>query len=510
LSAQQPQLDGMAGAMYGNSQRVPLDIVGSNGFGRYPEVSSEETFNMVISDGALVDFAGYTLAQTIGGRSRGIYNVVLLNKIACIIDNGFFLIDSNNNVSRVGTLKTSSGNVYLSDNLASQIVAVDGAWVYVYTYKTTPGVFQAFQIASPIAGFSYASPVYVTYQDSRFIVADGNSNYWILSGPSDGTIWPPIIPFANAANTIQTKPCRAMAAVALSRELLVFGQTCCEPWYDAGLQVFPYQRDNFTAIDYGLVNQSTIGELDNAICWLGINEKSNISAFMMYLDNQPKRISNDGLDYIFQGLSNPKDCYGFMYRELGHSYYQLTFVTDNITYLFDLSSDPPAIYTLTDENLNHHIARKVVYFNGSNYFISLVDGNLYKMNSYITNYNGAIIPRIRTTKNIRFPDAARFVIQNINITMESGIAQNYIPDAQNLSDNNSTNYLSNRLDVTLSQDGGYTFYNIASQELPKTGMRRNAFNLYNLGATTNDPVFRFRWNTLGRVVVSGGLISLYR
>ncbi len=48
--------------MKGRSQtftQMPLDIVGSTKFGRYPKISVEQTWNMIISDGFLVPFAGY-------------------------------------------------------------------------------------------------------------------------------------------------------------------------------------------------------------------------------------------------------------------------------------------------------------------------------------------------------------------------------------------------------------------------------------------------------------------
>ena len=97
-ASQQLQLNGPPGQMYADSQRIPLDIVGANGFGRYDEISIAETFNMIISDGALVNFAGYELVASIApnGIGRGVYNVILLNKIAAVIDNGFYLIDTNN------------------------------------------------------------------------------------------------------------------------------------------------------------------------------------------------------------------------------------------------------------------------------------------------------------------------------------------------------------------------------------------------------------------------------
>lgn len=490
-----------------NPAIIPLDIVGGNGFGRYPKISSEQTYNMIVSDGGLVDFAGYTLVASIApsGISRGIYNVILLNKIAVVIDSGFYLISENNSFVREGSLATSSGNVYMSDNLASQIVIVDGTTnIYIYQYNIPIPTFTTITVTFT-AG-------YVDYQDTYFIAADISTNQWRLSAPSNGLSWPAL---AQNVGELQSKPCKIMACVAISRELLVFGQTCCEPWYDAGLQLFPYQRDNYTLIDYGVINQSTISKLNNSVSWVAINEHSNVSIFSMYLDNQPKRISNDGLDFILAQLTAPTDCYGFMFQMEGHIFYMVTWVTDNLTYLFDFNTN--MFFTLTDENLNHHIARRVVYFNGTNYFISLIDGNVYQMDSSITTYNGYEIPRIRIIKNLRLPSGDRFIMQKINISMEQGINPSYdlgaylnsnlIPPADPYPIPYPT---PSTIDISLSEDGGYRYGHIARKQLLPQGARRNTVNFYNLGGVGNDNVLKFRFGGFGRFVIAQAELRIYQ
>jgi hypothetical protein len=494
---------GAPASQYRKSMRVPFDIVGSNQFGRYPKISSEQTFNMIISDGALVDFAGYELVANISttGVSRALYNSVVANKLVAVINNGLYLIDQFNTATQVGTLNTSVGNCFIADNLASQIAVVDGTQnVYIYNYATS-----TFQVV-PIT----FNAGYIAYQDTYFIAPDTQSDNWWLSAQSDGTSWPTI---AQNNGKIETKPTKAVATVALDRTLLVMGTTVTEPWYDVGAQLFPYQRSNFFAIDYGCINPDTIGVMDNQCTWLASNEKSNITIMTTQEGSQPQRLSNDGMDFVFANLIAPQNCYGFMFRMEGHMFYQITFVTDNITYLYDFNTQK--FFSLTDENMNAHIARRVVFFNGNNYFISLIDGNLYKMNSSINTYNGAEIPRIRICSNIRFPDAARFVIQNINLTMESGINQGFniqsVTDPSNPSITyENVNTGTNRIDISQSTDGGYVYRVVASKKLPTLGRRRNVVNFYNLGGYTNDVVFKFRFNAFGRFVVTGGLASLYR
>ena len=497
-SSQQPQTPGQKAMQFRGSVVMPLDIVGGTSFGRYPKISNESTYNMIVSDNALVPFAGYEFVVEIanGSQARAVYNAVIPNLIVAVVGNGFYTISDNFVVTRVGSLGSFSGNVYIADNLAGQIVVVDGSpTIYIFNYNTSS--YQTITVDF--------SAVYITYQDTYFIASDGNTNQWRLSQPSDGTVWPPD---AQHVGELQSKPCKSVAVVALDRILLVMGQTVTEPWYDAGLQLFPYARNNSYCIDYGTRSTQTIASGFGMIVWLATNQQSGYAIMVSQEGGPPQPISIDGLDYLFANFTAPQDSYGMLYKLEGHIIYQLTFTTDNYTFLYDFETQ--MFFNATDEKLNHHIARRVVFFNGTNYFISFKDGNLYRMSSSINTYNGESIPRIRIPKNIRFGMADRFIVQNINLTMESGVnkygAIKLTPD----SDVNDDFLGQNRIDMNLSNDGGYRWGYTWSKVLNNRGKFRTSVNFNKIGGLQDDLVIKFRFVSQGRFVVTGGTISLYR
>jgi hypothetical protein len=134
----------------------------------------------------------------------------------------------------------------------------------------------------------------------------------------------------------------------------------------------------------------------------------------------------------------------------------------------------------------------VFYYNNSYYFISFEDGNIYEMNSKYIDFNGSVIPRIRIPGTIRLPDSSPFVSNNITFTMEQG---------QNSS--------IQRVDLSISMDGGESFSNEVGQPLNALGLRRNRIVFWT-GGYMNEftPQFRF-WGD-GRFVVTDGVVNIYQ
>ena len=286
-----------------------------------------------------------------------------------------------------------------------------------------------------------------------------------------------------------TKATNTIACVTLDRQLFVFGNTVAESWQDVGATLFPYQRNNSFSIDYGCLSPETISSAFGKLVWLGSNEKSGVS--LMYTQGGPPvRISNDGLDFVFDSLKSPEDSFGFLYRSNGHVFYQLTFKTDNLTYLYDFNTEN--FYTLTDDKLNHHIAKRITFFNNKYYFISFDVAYLYEMDPEITDYDGKEIPRFRICSNIRLPSADKFIMQNFTITMESGYSRK--PQA---------------VDLSISRDGGASYQNVVRKTLNPLGKRQNVLNFYRMGMA-NDAVPKFGFWGFDRVVVIGAQASIYQ
>lgn len=502
---------------------IPLEIAGSTKFGRYPKMSSEQTFNMIVSDGWLVPFAGYRSVVTINptGEGRGIYSSAKLNKMFAVIDNDLWIFDTNLAKSNGGRLATSIGDVFIAENNAGQIAISDGSNIYIY--DNTSNVFTT--LTSAALGFK---PGYLTFQDGRFISPDTATNQWRLSASNNGLSWPSTAAFVGA---VQTKPDHAVACIRFPSRgnlLLVFGATVTEQWYDVGAQLFPYQRSQSTNIDYGCINPATIAEGENFVCWVAANEKSG--PVIMYTNGgEIEHISTDGIDFQLANLQHPTNCYGYMFKQDGHLFYVACWPQDNFSYAYDFKTQ--AFYTVSDENLNVYIAKKVAFFNEKYYFVSLNDGNLYQMSSNFTDYDYGSdvvkeIPRIRIPKNVQMPDQSRFIAGYVGFTIEQG--QFDYPDINTEFDlttqdglllttqngvliGGGENFTNNvpRIDLSLSKDGGVNWGSDVGIKMRPLGLRQNKLMWWSLGAA-NDLTPQFRFYGFGRFVATNGVLGVYQ
>jgi hypothetical protein len=469
------------------TQQLPLNIVGSTKFGRYPKISTEQTFNMIISDNALVPYAGYKLVAEVvtDGIGRGIYSSTRYGHLILVIEDTVYAVSSNMSPARIGSLDTFSGDVFIDENNTNQIAICDKQSIWIFDY-----VANTFTKAYTPSGTTLDFlPGYITYQDGYFISVDTRTASWRLSAPGNGKEWPAT---AVATGLIQTKPDTAVAALRVpgrGNMLFVFGKTVTEQWVDVGAQLFPYQRNSSLNIDFGCLNPATIASNENYVVWLASNEKSG-PVIVYSTGGDITQISNDGINFKFANLQHPTDAYGFLFKQDGHMFYQITFPRDNLSLTYDFTTQK--FFTLCDRFTNYHIAKRVAFFNNTYYFVSLKDGNLYELNSKYTTFDGEEIPRIRVCPNVRQPNSSSFAVNNLTFPMECG---------EDLTDA--------RVDLTVSRDGGATFGNAAHYDMSAQGVRKSKVVFWNLGVT-NDFVPQFRFWGEGRFVCFDGQMEVYQ
>jgi hypothetical protein len=511
---------------------VPLKIAGSNHFGRYPKISSEETFNMIVSDGWLVPFAGYKNVVTISpnGEGRGIYSSARLGLLFAVIDNVLYKFGDSLTYTFCGNLTTSTGDVFITENNAGQIVLTDEVNMYVYSTQPSP----SFLIIT--AATLEFTPGYLTFQNGRIISPDIVSYVWRLSVVNEARNWPtpdntdPTTPGGAYQGALQTKPDTCVACVRMpgrGNQLLVMGNTVTEIWQDVGAQLFPYNRSQSQNFDYGCINSATIGESEDMVCWVAANEKSG-PVIMYSKGGQVQHISNDGIDFKLSQLKYPDIVYGYMFKQDGHLFYVVSWVKDNLTYAYDFNTE--SFYTLTDENMNAFIAKRVAFFNDQYYFVSIRDGNLYQLGTQFTNYDYGDriweIPRIRVVPNIIQPDQSQFVAgytgftieqgdtpyNNLDTRFELGTEDQNVVGTQDLNAiGGGTNYRNTvpSVDLTISVDGGQNFGSSWRMELNPLGRRPNKLMWWGLGMS-NDLVQQFRFWGLGKFVVKDGITGVYQ
>jgi hypothetical protein len=348
--------------------------------------------------------------------------------------------------------------------------------------------------------------------------------------------------------------------------IFVMGSIVTEAWFDTGAQLFPYQRNNQFNIDYGCLQPATVAYMDEFVVWLAQNEKSG--PIIVYSDGgMPKKITTDGIDYLFSTLQDPEDSQAFLYRQDGHLFYHINFYTDNLSLVYDFSTEK--FYHACDQNLNYFIASEVAFFNNQYYFISKNNGNLFVFDTTITTYQDIDslgnkvtheIPRIRACANIRTPDQNYQIINDIGFTIESGetdyeqqslgeiilitqdgnilITQGGIPELitqsgnpilsqdgtifimqQNPGGTNTAELIAQQdantgfsnlslphVDLSISTDGGASFGNEWAYYLPAIGHRKNRLMWWQIGIA-NDFVPQFKFWGMGRFVVTDGIAN---
>jgi hypothetical protein len=491
------------------TNNMPLDIVGSSTYGRDPKILSSRTFNMIIADSWLVDFAGYKyiLSLATSRNGRGIFTSIPGNRVIAVVGNAVFSIEifavsqsleKFYQVSNPGFIDSFSGDVFIEENNTNQIAICDQHNIYIYNY-----VKLTFQQAILPEGFI---PGFVTYQNGRFIAPDTNSSVWGLSQVGDGLNW-----FWGASGepvlgAIQTKPDLAQAAIRVPGRgnlLFVMGKTVTELWTDVGSPTFPYQRSTTMNVDYGCASPATIAASDEMIAWLGINEKSG-PTILYSSGNGLNQVSTDGINYQLSKLNYPAKSCGFFLKLSGHLCYQLTFYdpTDNFSLIYDFTTK--SFFDVTDENMNYHIARRVAFFDNTYYFVSLNDGNLYELSPELFTFQYATqeydMPRVRVCKNIRQPNSFRFIANNATVTLEQG------NDINNVVGN--VNYQPG-IALSVSRNGGISFGTFSKKDLNLIGNRINRINWWQIGSA-NDMVLQFRFWGQGPWRVTNGTVSTYQ
>lgn len=497
-----------------NAEEVEIDIVGSSTFGRYPKISLSKTYNMFISENWLVNYPGFKKkVEDIvpDGEGRGIFNSVRGGFLVVVISSSVYRINSNLVPVFIGSVATTTGDVYMDENLASQICIVDGENAYIYNY-TSPGSFTV-QTLTYIGNTIF--PNYVCYHNSFFLFGNSprsiNSSNWYAFEPDKGTVTPPVAPdptkiVFNSQFSIQTKPDVALVVTRLpgkGNNVLVLGSSVGEIWTQVG-GLENYRRVQSFNIDNGIVSTETVAASENLVCWLSQNENLDIS-IMITDGTSTKRISTDGIDYVLSTIKFPLQSTGFFHREGGHLFYQLTFYNDadNLSLVYDFAEEK--FFHVSDQNLDYHPARQIVFFNGVTYFISLDDGSIYSMSTDLLTYNydivpnssGSEIPRIRICKTLRKKNSERFRVGSFTFFIEQGV-----------NDYSSSNPIAPRVDMSFSKNGNQSFGSIVSKPINEVGHYRNQMTWSRIGQA-NEFTIQLEFWGFQRFVCSNGTAEIY-
>ena len=320
------------------------------------------------------------------------------------------------------------------------------------------------------------------------------------------------------------------------------GESVSEIWTFTGAEPVggvdrTYTRVSSYNIDNGCISVSTIAAGEDTIAWLAVNE-ANSPVIMVTNGSETRQISTDGIDHLMESIEFPEQSTAFFFRQNGHLFYQLTFYNpkDNLTLIHDFTNNQ--FFHLSDENLNYHIARDVVYFNEKSYFVSLRDASIYEIADEFNTYSystsktdiGLTIPRIRICKTIRKEDSSTFRAGMFTFWIEQGVNNFFdlfgcngeliteITDNRIVSEHGvpliaehgfcSPRINVPRVDMSFSKNGNESFSNFVSRDLQPQAHFRNQIRWHRMGQC-NEITIQLRFWGLNRFVVQDGVLEIY-
>lgn len=236
-------------------------------------------------------------------------------------------------LTTVGTMGTFSGPVSIRDNGVAGICAiVDGQSMYAVNHLT--GAFGKVVDANIIAPSRLASIDGILIWNS-----DGSqkfntsSPYWNGKDAFDGTF------FALKDDA----PDNLVTMIEDRRELWLIGEKTTEVWYNAGntsttgVVSMPFARLQGAMLQVGCAAKHSIVRTGKGLIWLGKSERGE--NYVVQTEGYDfSTISTPAVSYALNQYPVTADAVAHTYTEEGHEFYQITFPTADVTWVYDLTT----------------------------------------------------------------------------------------------------------------------------------------------------------------------------
>jgi len=376
--------------------------------------------------------------------------------------NTVYRVDSNWNMTTLGTISTNSGEVGIVSN-GAQILIVDGVGGWLITVATST--------LAVIADTDFPNGVKrCGYQDGYFLVTGlaNSPSFWINTTAYDGAAWD-ALDFASAEGS----PDNTVGMIVDHRELWLFGALSAEVWVNTGSSDFPFQRSGNTFIEHGCAAAGTIAKADNTVFWLGNDDKG--AGIVWRADGySPVRVSTHALEHAFASYTL-SDAFAFTYQQEGHIWYILTFPTDSKTWAFDASTQlwfERAYMNPLTGALSRWRANCAVFFNGEHLVGDYESGKVYALDLDTYTDNGDAILRQRRTATSEGLQT-RLFYSALQVDMETGVGNGNGQGSDPL------------LMLRYSNDGGRTWSNEKTASIGQVGEYSNRVRFTRLGAGRN-------------------------
>lgn len=464
-----------------------IPFVGESSEGKSSFVDYQKTVNLYAEPSqagrnkwVLYPTPGYNVFSTLGlGAMRG--GIVFGDKLYTVSGNQFYEVTTTGASSLKGTLSSEEGQVNLASN-GTEIILVDGVKGYLYN----PGTDTFTSDINAVDPDFPDGATHVEFFDGYFVVNDPSSAGRVMFSASyDGLDWP-------AANffTAERSPDPLQGLTVNGRELWLIGEETSEPWYNAGAPVVPFEPIQSGFSEWGCIAPNSIATNNGAVFWLTSNQQG-FGQVVAATGMAPKVISTNAISDTINGFSTISDATGWTYDYERHSFYVLTFPTEDRTFVYDIVTNQWHEWSSGGVD-KRYIGNFHIVFNSTHVIGSSESGQLFTLDWNTYTENGEKIHRLRRSPYIHTGEDDYITHHKVKIDFETGVGNSTIEDPQAmLRWTNDGKSFSNELWRGLGSQGEY----YTTVEWRKLG--RSKYRAYELKIT--DPV---------RVVIANAYVDV--
>lgn len=409
-----------------NNPRSPA-VDSSRSINWYPELNpadSKSVISMVGTPGTYLFSAATAGVVVRGMRSfNNLLYIVAANKLYSVGTSGIISLS-------LGTLNTSTGRVYMSDNgIASagvggdQLAIVDGTNLYIYNVVTP-----AFTVVT--GGGLLATPSGLTYIDGYFIVTNGTMGA-CASNLYNGLTWG-----ALAIAAVIGQPDNISAPVNFHNQLWLIKEYSSEVWYNNSTSTtlgFPFSRISGAIINYGTKAPATICQGADSLfflAWERNGDKGELVGVVQLAGGYvPTVVSTVAVNYrisqLYGAATGHTNAFAYFYSDEGHSFAVITFPTGDATYVYDVTTQmwhERSTYSGSPYEVHRHISNCYAFFDNRHLVGDWDSGNVYEMSSAYFEDNGLAIASVRISQPLWDKQShENVIIHKLQVDAETGI-----------------------------------------------------------------------------------------
>lgn len=449
-----------------------LDVSAQTCKNMYPEVYNDGKTKTVMS---LRNTAGLSSFGSVSGSwfMRALY-LASTGKFFAVRGSQVSTFDTAGAETTRFTLNTggdgdTQGIVRMADN-GTQMLVVDGT-ANGYTYNLSTDV------ATVISDADYPGGTHVAFLDGYYLVNKPSSLFVYYSAQDDPTSWSTLSTLSKEGSSDYVN-----ALIAHNRRLWVFGEQSYEVFYNTGDSNNQFLRIEGTYHNIGCEAPDSVAENGNNVYWLG-SDGQGFGQIFMSQGFDAVAISTVPIEREIHTYTTTSDAEGITYQQDGHEFYQLTFPSENKTWVFDSTTGMwheksyRNASTSVDER---HLARVHGFFNGKNYVGDHRNGNIYSFEQGVYTDNGDTIIRERTSPVI-WNALERLYFSSFQLDIDGGVG---------LATGQGSDPI---IQFSYSKDGGYTWSDEIQIKAGKIGEYRTRAKKNRLGAS-REMVFRVRYS----------------